>query len=69
RAQQQMSEVRLNTDKYLANLQSLISKKKANVQELDEFFKSSRKVLNIHQEIMRLQENQPPPKPSPTIQP
>jgi hypothetical protein len=69
RAQQQMAQVKLNTDKYLGDLQNLLIAKEASTQELDEFFASSRKVLNIHQEIIKLQEDQPPPAAPPTIQP
>jgi hypothetical protein len=69
RAQQQMAQVKLNTDKYLGDLQNLMNAKELSAQELDDFFASSRKVLNIHQEIMKLQEDQTPPSTPPAIQP
>ncbi|MEM7144371.1 MAG: hypothetical protein AAF591_04505 [Verrucomicrobiota bacterium] len=69
RAQQQMSQVGLNTDKYLADLQNLIAAKEANAEQLTDFFDSSRKVLNIHQEIMKLQDFQPPADSTIPVQP
>ncbi len=63
-AQRQMDALSLSYDNYLQSLQDVISNKEDNMEQLDEFFDSSRQILSIHREIMKLQEEPPPVEPA-----
>ncbi|MFV1994027.1 MAG: hypothetical protein ACC661_01225 [Verrucomicrobiales bacterium] len=55
-AQAQMAALSLDSEKYLQDLQNIIQAEQANEAQLDDFFKNSRKMINIHQGIMKLQQ-------------
>ena len=63
-AQQEMAEISLDINQYLAQLQKVVDSNNASAAEVDEFFETSKVILKIHDKIMSLE----PPAP-PAIQP
>jgi len=57
-AQGAMAGLAAETDKYIKGIDALVAGNKAQSEDLANFFKSSRKIIDIHQSIMRLQEEQ-----------
>lgn len=57
-AQKQMAALASDTNKYLEDIQAIVSGNKSRAEDLEEFFASSRKVIDIHQSIMRLETEQ-----------
>jgi uncharacterized protein YukE len=57
-AQQQMAALASDTDKYIEDIQAIISGNKNRAEDLEDFFENSRKVIDIHQSIMRLETQQ-----------
>ena len=57
-AQRQMASLASSQSKHLQDLQSVISGNEARAEDLDNFFKNSRKIIDVHQSIMRLQDEQ-----------
>ena len=51
-AQSQMGAIKLDTDKYLANLDAIVANKEANTALLESFFEVSNEVLKVHQSVM-----------------
>lgn len=67
-AQSAMGQIRLNTDKYLQDLNRIVDTKEANVDAVDSFFEVSQKILQVHQNMMNLEvpvqvEEPNPPRP------
>jgi len=60
RAQQEMSTIRVNTQQYLASLDSIIGQKKQTSAALDSFFTTSQEILKIHQRVMNVDLGAPP---------
>ena len=58
RAQSQMSQISLNNNQYLAQLDAIISSNEASAEEVENFFETSKEILKIHDKIMSIE----PPK-------
>jgi hypothetical protein len=54
-AQRQMAAIRVDQDKYLANLDALVSGKDADIKAMESFFQVSAKILDIHQKMMTIE--------------
>ncbi len=63
-AQRQMAALSSSQAKYIEDLQSVIAGNEARAEDLENFFRSSRKVIDVHQSIMRLQDEQKETLPS-----
>lgn len=57
-AQARMAALSSSHEKYLQDLQAIVAGKLSNAEDLNEFFRNSREVIDIHQSIMNLQERQ-----------
>jgi len=54
-AQKKMSAVNIDAEKAIAGLNSFIEDKRANTQDLTEFFNQARKALNTHQKLLDME--------------
>jgi len=54
RAQSEMAQVRLDSNKYLKDLETLLADKEANIESVESFFDVSEKILQIHQRVMNI---------------
>ena len=57
-AQKQMAALASDTNKYIEDIQAIVSGNKSRAEDLEDFFANSRKVIDIHQSIMRLENEQ-----------
>ncbi|NNE90091.1 MAG: hypothetical protein HKN23_00440 [Verrucomicrobiales bacterium] len=58
RAQSQMKSLKLDSSKFLNQLDTIVESNEGQVAEVDDFFEKSKEILKIHDRIMKLEPDQ-----------